>query len=117
MIVLYKYISKLIASGGENLFNEKNMLAGEEMVMSYLSINRFRLEIRWRIPLIKEVGIRNNPKKGRQRWKSQDKTWSIKEGITLNDILKRTWLEAHKVPPIPVLLYSWFHFAGKNIHS
>lgn len=46
MIVLYKYISKLIASGGKNLFNEKNMLVGEEMVISYLSLNRFRPEIR-----------------------------------------------------------------------
>lgn len=82
MIVLYKYISKLIASGGKNLFNENNMLAGEGKVMNYLSMNRFRLEIRLRIPLIKEIGTWNNPKKGRPRWKSQDSTWSINEGIT-----------------------------------
>ena len=82
MIALYKYIRRLIASGGKELFNENNMLAEEQMIMNYLSMNKFRLEIRWKILLIKEVGIWNNPKKGWQRWKSQDRTWSIKEGIT-----------------------------------
>lgn len=65
MIMLYKYISKLIANGGKNLLSEKNILVGEKMVMNYLSINRFRLKIRLRIPLIKEIGIQNNPKKAR----------------------------------------------------
>lgn len=46
MIVLYKCINKLIVSGGKNLFNGKNLLVGEEMVMNYVPINRFRLEIR-----------------------------------------------------------------------
>lgn len=67
MIALYKYIRRLITSGGKELFNEKNMLAEEQMVMNYLSMSKFRLEIKWRILLIKEVGIQNNPKKGWQR--------------------------------------------------
>lgn len=67
MISLYKYIRRLITSGGKELFNEKNMLAEEQMVMNYLSMSKFRLEIKWRILLIKEVGIQNNPKKGWQR--------------------------------------------------
>lgn len=46
MIMLYKYISKLIANGGKNLLSEKNILVREKMVMNYLSMNRFRLEIR-----------------------------------------------------------------------
>lgn len=67
MIALYKYIRRLITSGGKELFNEKNMLAEEQMVMNYLSMSKFRLEIKWRILLIKEVRIQNNPKKGWQR--------------------------------------------------
>lgn len=67
MIALYKYIRRLIVSGGKELFNEKNMLTEEQMVMNYLSTNKFRLEIRWKILLIKEVGIQNNPKNGWQQ--------------------------------------------------
>lgn len=46
MIALYKYIRRLIVSGGKELFNEKNMLTEEQMVMNYLFTNKFRLEIR-----------------------------------------------------------------------
>lgn len=67
MIALYKYIRRLIVSGGKELFNEKNMLTEEQMVMNYLFTNKFRLEIRWKILLIKEVGIQNNPKNGWQQ--------------------------------------------------
>jgi len=45
MSALYKYVRKLIASGGKELSNEKNMLAQKQMVMNYLSMNKFRLEI------------------------------------------------------------------------
>ena len=67
MSALYKYVRKLIASGGKELSNEKNMLAQKQMVMNYLSMNKFRLEIWSRILLINEVGIQKNPKKGWQR--------------------------------------------------
>lgn len=116
MIALYKYIRRLIAGGGKELFNEKNMLAEEQMIMNYLSMNKFRLEIRWRILLIKEVGIR-------KKWKRNGRDKNPKTGL---DPLKRglpktiacSWRgldpEAHKVPPLPMLLCSWCQFEGKN---
>lgn len=64
MIALYKYIRRLITSGGKELLNEKNMLAEEQMVMNCLTMNKFKLEIGWSILLVKEVDIQNNPKKG-----------------------------------------------------
>lgn len=67
MIALYKYIRRLITSGEKKLFNYKNMLAEEQMVMNCLPINKFKLEIRQRTLIIKEVGIWNNPKKRWQR--------------------------------------------------
>lgn len=67
MIALYKYIRRLIVSEGKELLNEKIMLAEEQTVMNYPSMNKFRLEIRWRVLSIKEVGIQNNSKQGWQK--------------------------------------------------
>lgn len=49
------------------------MLAEEQMVMNCLTMNKFKLEIGWSILLVKEAGIQNNPKKGWQREKSQER--------------------------------------------
>lgn len=45
MTVLYKYIRRVITSGEKELFNARNMLAEEQMVMNYLPMNKFTLEI------------------------------------------------------------------------
>lgn len=67
------------------------MLAEEQMAMNCMPMNKFKLKIRQRTLLIKEVGIWNNPKKRWQRKKSQERAWSTKEQITENDSWQLEW--------------------------